>query len=377
MKAPPLRLVALEITRRCVLACRHCRGDSRDEFYSDELSLDEIRRILGGIAGFARPIIIITGGEPLTRPDVFDIASYSSAHGFRTVLATCGHTLDDVTVVKLLESGVSRISVSLDGGSAETHDGFRGVDGAFERALEGIEAARRHGLDFQINSTLTTLNIGELEALHDLAVEIGAVAFHPFLLVPMGRGRGLAEYALTGEEYEKALERIADTASTSPIEIKPTCSPHYARVIRQRASRSRPEEEAAAIDAGNPHVPAADTFRGRFAMTKGCLGGWSFAFVSHVGKVQMCGFLEIEAGDLRAEGYDFRRIWEESDFFREIRDLDSYHGKCGVCEYRRVCGGCRARAYYVNGDYLGEEPDCVYTPRAAERGDGHENHSSE
>jgi len=375
MNAPPLRLVALEITRKCVLACRHCRGDSRNEFYADELSLDEIRRILDGIAGFARPIIIITGGEPLTRPDVFDMASYSSGHGFRTVLATCGHTLDDGTVVKLLESGVSRISVSLDGGSPETHDGFRGVEGAFERALKGIEAARRHGLDFQINSTLTTLNINELGALHDLAVEIGAVAFHPFLLVPMGRGRGLAQYALTGEEYEEALERIADTASASPIEIKPTCSPHYARVIRQKASRFAPEE-APEAGAGNPHAQAADPARGRFAMTKGCLGGWSFAFISHVGKVQMCGFLEIEAGDLRAEGYDFRRIWEESAFFGEIRDIDAYRGKCGVCEYRKVCGGCRARAYYVNGDYLGEEPHCVYTPRAAERGNGHENRFS-
>ena len=165
MNVPPLKLVAFEITRTCKMKCRHCRGDSRDESYTGQLSFDEIRKIFDNIAVFAKPIMIITGGEPLTRPDVFDITAYSTTLGFRTVLATCGHLLNDETVGKLIDTGVQRISVSLDGSSAETHDNFRGVPGAFDGALKGLAVARKHGLDFQINSTITSLNIGELEAL--------------------------------------------------------------------------------------------------------------------------------------------------------------------------------------------------------------------
>ena len=368
MNVPPLRLIAMEITRTCSLACIHCRGDSHNESYPDELSLDEIKIILDNIAEFSQPIIIITGGEPLTRSDVFDITAYSTVLGLRTVLATCGHLLNDETVPKLLNSGVSRISVSLDGASPSTHDSFRGVPGAFEAALRGLKTARQYGLDFQINSTLTTLNIGELEALHDLAVNLGAVGFHPFLLVPMGRGKGLADYALSGEEYETTLVRISKIATHSSIEIKPTCSPHYIRVACQMSEVSSAQAEretASGVQSSSTpvHSPSAggsDSIR--YTITKGCLGGQGFVFISHVGKVQMCGFLEIEAGNLRACGYNLKQIWETSEFFKEIRDIDNYHGKCAVCEYRYACGGCRARAYYTTGDYLAEEPNCIYIP---------------
>lgn len=352
--SPPLRLVAIEVTRRCILKCRHCRGDSLNETYEGELTGDELKRLLDNIASFARPIIIITGGEPLTRDDVFDIAAYSVSRGMRTVLATCGHALDDTTVHRLMDAGISRISVSLDGATAVSHDSFRGMNGAFDAALKGLAAARRNGLEFQINSTLTTLNIGELEALHHLALVLGAVGFHPFLLVPMGRGTGLANYAIPPEEYEAALEWIAGLADQSPIEIKPTCSPHYARVIRQR----KPSGAMNELKTGKPGAPPSH----RHVMTKGCLGGQGFAFVSHTGIVQMCGFLEIPAGDLKANGFDFKDIWDHSAFFNEIRDFDRYHGKCAVCGFNTVCGGCRARAYYMNGDYLGEEPNCLYIP---------------
>ena len=240
-------------------------------------------------------------------------------------------------------------------------------EGAFDAAIRGIETARSHGLDFQINSTLTTLNIGQLEALHDLAVDAGAVGFHPFLLVPMGRGKGLADYALAAEDYERALNRIADIAETSPIEIKPTCSPHYMRVTLQRAEeRKRLEGSGVASDGSGENAPPPETPPSgsgrRHVMTKGCLGGQGFVFVSHVGKVQICGFLEVEAGDLREVDFDLGYIWETSPFLAEIRDVDGYHGKCGVCGFRNVCGGCRARAYALLGDYLAEEPHCVYDP---------------
>jgi len=360
IEAPPLKLIAFEVTRRCTLACRHCRGDSRNEEYDNELTLDEIKRILDNVATFAKPIMIITGGEPLTRPDVFDITAHSTALGFRTVLATCGQRLNDETVPRLIETGVKRISVSLDGASIKTHDNFRGIEGAFESALKGLEFATKHGLDFQINSTLTTLNIGELDAIHKLAVDIGAVAFHPFLLVPMGRGSALSDFALEPQAYEDALVHIAELADKSPLEIKPTCSPHYMRVTLQR-KKDIPESSA---QAQHPHAKHGHGGgHPGHVMSKGCLGGQGFAFISHTGEVQMCGFLEKLAGDLKENGLDFRDVWENSKFFSEIRDLDSYNGKCGYCEYRKVCGGCRARAFYLDNDYLGPEPNCVYEPK--------------
>ncbi len=354
MNAPPLRLIALEVTRTCNLRCKHCRSNSEQTIYPDELSLGEIKKILDNTATFARPIIIVTGGEPLLREDVFEITAYSTQLGFRTVLATCGHYLTEETVTKLINTGVSRISVSLDGASAETHDTFRGVPGAYERTLRGIDNARRLGLEFQVNSTLTVHNIDELEALHDRAVSIGAAGFHPFLLVPMGRGSGLAQSALSPEEYENALMRIARIAERSPLEIKPTCSPHYTRVIRQA------QHDDVIQDAGPSEQPASHPGRG--SASGGCIGGKNFVFVSHTGKVQICGFLELEAGNLRTTGYDLGLIWETSELFSHIRAVDEYHGKCGICEFRSVCGGCRARAYCDSGDFLGEEPNCLYVP---------------
>ncbi|MBN1294387.1 MAG: radical SAM protein [Candidatus Latescibacteria bacterium] len=356
MNVPKLRLVALEITRTCHLSCKHCRGDSHKITYPDELSLSEIKKILDNIASFARPILIITGGEPLTRNDVFDIAAYSSSIGMRTVLATCGQLLTRDTVKKLIDSGVARISLSLDGADVQTHDSFRGVPGAFEAAIKGIGEARAQGLEFQINSTLTTLNIDELDSIHDKAVSLGAVGFHPFLLVPMGRGKALSDCALSPEEYESALYRIAEIANSSPIEIKPTCSPHYSRIVREFKRNI-----VSADKIGNFEIEKNSKHH-RFTMTRGCLGGQGFVFISHRGVVQLCGFLELEAGNLRNNNYDFKSIYEFSDLFSDVRNKGQYQGKCGECEYWAVCGGCRARAYYQHGHHLREEPNCLHIP---------------
>jgi AdoMet-dependent heme synthase len=362
MNVQPLKLAALEITRTCPLSCKHCRGDSRNQEYPDELSFDETRKILDNIESFSNPIIIVTGGEPLTRPDVFDITAYSTSLGLRTVLATCGRLLTRETVKKLIDTGVKRISVSLDGATARSHDNFRGDPGAFEAALRGIGVAREQGLEFQINSTLTTLNIGELDKLYEMTVSLGAVGFHPFLLVPMGRGEGLADFALSPEEYESALLQIAEIAVRSPIEIKPTCSPHYSRVLRQL----KRESSSASSSVGS--LSTSQDYHGRgSAVTSGCLGGQGFVFISHVGKVQMCGFLELEAGNLREANYDLKNIWETSPLFNDIRSRGKYRGKCGICEYWKVCGGCRARAHYLSGDYLEEEPNCIYVPEGTRK----------
>ena len=339
------RLIAWEVTRSCPLACKHCRAAARPTQYPGELTIDEGRRLLENIASFARPTIILTGGEPMLRPDIYDLAGHAHWLGLPVVMAPCGMLIDDEAAARLIASGIECISISLDGATARVHDAFRGVAGAFDGAMRGLEAARRAGLALQINTTVTRLNLAELPAILDLAVRLGAIVFNPFLLVPTGRGKDLASEELSPAEYERTLEWLADQSARDDIKIRVTCAPHFARVLlRRRGKGDRP------------------------LFSKGCLGGKQFAFISHVGKVQICGFLELEAGDLKREDMNFRRIWDESELFLRMRNVDSYGGKCGVCEYRRVCGGCRARAYAMTGDALGPEPFCVYTPSAAGRG---------
>jgi radical SAM protein with 4Fe4S-binding SPASM domain len=224
------------------------------------------------------------------------------------------------------------------------------VPGAFEATLRGVGAAREAGLEFQVNTTITRPNAGDLRRILDLAVSLGAAALHPFLLVPTGRGREICDQVLVSGEYEEVLNRIYELALDSPIPLKPTCAPQYYRIFRQR------EKEAGRKVSPETH--------GLDAMTRGCLGGTGFAFISHVGKVQICGFMEEEAGDLSRSGLDFAGIWEHSQLYREMRDFKEYKGRCGVCEYRRWCGGCRARAFAVSEDYLAEEPYCTHVPSA-------------
>ena len=340
------RLIAWEVTRFCLLSCKHCRGAARSSAYEGELSTDECYRLLDNIASFARPIIILTGGEPMLRPDVYEIASYAHRLELPVVMAPCGVLLSDETTARILECGIHRISVSLDGASAATHDAFRGVSGAFEGCLKGLEAARRAGLDFQINTTVSRHNVAELPAILELTARLGASVFNPFLLVPTGRGKEIADQEISPQQYEETLNWLASEQGRTDIQIRVTCAPHYQRVLRQKGL------------AGGPGRPVAG----------GCMGGKSFAFISHRGKVQICGFLDVECGDVRHEGYDFRKIWDTSEVFRRVRDVDSYHGRCGYCEFRKVCGGCRARAYALTGDYMDEEPYCVYEPRRAGAG---------
>lgn len=353
---PPLRLIAWEVTRSCNLNCRHCRAAAHNGPYQGEFSTEEAERFLANVAGFAKPIIILTGGEPMLRKDIFHLAEYGTQLGLRMVMAPCGMLLTEESCGRLIDSGIQRISLSIDGASAESHDAFRRVDGAFEGVMRGAEAARAAGLQFQINTTVTKMNVEELPAIFDLAVRLGAVSFHPFLLVPTGRGKELADYELPPEEYERVLNWIYEHRESADLTLKPTCAPHYYRILRQR--------ERAAGRKVRPETHGLD------AMTKGCLGGQGFAFVSHIGVVQMCGFLDTPAGDLRENGLDFQKIWEDSPFFAQIRDLNGYGGRCGYCEYRRVCGGCRARAYAMNGDYLAEEPFCVYEPKGRKGSNG-------
>ncbi len=345
---PVPRLVAWETTRRCPLKCKHCRGAARDTDYEGEFSTEEGMRLIDGIAAFSKPILILTGGEPMSRDDIYDLASYGTEKGLRVVMSPCGALINPGTAKKIKESGIQRISISLDGASPVTHDDFRGVPGAFDSAIRGIEYAKDAGIEFQINTTVTRHNLAELEAILELSIKLGAAAFNPFLLVPTGRGKEIADLEISPAEYERTLNWIYEKSLDLPIQFKPTCAPHYYRIFRQR------EEKA-----GREVTPKS---HGLFAMTKGCMGGQGFVFVSYNGIVQPCGFLELECGDVRKQDFDFKKIYRESPQFIELRDPGKYHGKCGVCEYTRYCGGCRARAFAATGDYLSEEPYCVYVP---------------
>ena len=353
------QLIAWEVTRRCTLRCRHCRAAARDQAYEGELTTGQCMRLLDNIASFSKPIIILTGGEPMLRDDIYDIARHGHSLGLRMVIAVCGMLLDDASVARLLDAGVQCVSISLDGPDAASHDGFRQVDGAFDGALNGIDAARRGGLPFQVNTTVTRHNVDQLADIMHLAEQLGAVTFNPFLLVPTGRGKELADQELSPQQYEATLQWLARQQPATGMAVRVTCAPHYQRIIRQRQAKPK--------DAPPTHNAASTHQHARQHRGQGCMGGKSFAFISHVGRVQICGFLEDEAGDLNANDLDFRAIWQDSELFRRIRAVDDYHGKCGWCEYRRVCGGCRARAYAMTGDYLASEPFCIYEPRLTQR----------
>lgn len=347
-----LRLIAWELTKRCNLACKHCRAEAIRGPVENELTTEEIKGILDDVVSFSRPIIILTGGEPLLREDLLEIAAYGRDLGLRMVLATNGTLLDKEWAKALKDAGIKRVSISLDGATARSHDGFRGVKGAFDLSLRGIDALRSVGLDLQINTTVTKSNLDEISAIENLAIKLGAVAYHIFLLVPMGRGKFLRDEVISAEEYERVLTWLAEQRGKTPMQVKATCAPQYYRILRQRAK-----------ERGEKVTP--DTY-GLDAITRGCLGGIGFCFISDKGKVQPCGYLNIECGDVRRD--PLSDIWKNSMVFNRLRDRHRYKGKCGYCLYWHVCGGCRARAYALTGDYLKAEPLCLYQPPRVERG---------
>lgn len=342
-----IRLVAWEITRNCNLNCIHCRASATKGPYTGELSTEACMRLLDQIADTGNPIVILTGGEPLMRPDIFDIAAYGTQKGLRMVMAPNGTMITEETAGKMADSGIQRISVSLDGPSADFHDRMRAVPGAFQGALNGIRYAKAAGIPFQINTTITQLNLKEIPRIQELAVELGAVAHHIFLLVPTGRGKYIIEQEITAGEYEDTLNWFYDQRERTDLQLKATCAPHYYRILRQRA-----KAEGKTVN--------YDTF-GLDAVTRGCLGGTGFCFISHRGIVQPCGFLTINCGDITET--DFKTVWTQSEPFLTLRDFQQLKGKCGKCEYKKVCGGCRARAYEATGDFMAEEPLCSYIPK--------------
>jgi heme b synthase len=351
LKVPEIRLVAWEVTRQCNLSCLHCRASAELGPYPDELSTTEGLLLLEQIRETGQPVVILTGGEPLLRPDIFDLAAHGHSLGLRMVMAVNGTLLNAETAGRLKAAGIQRISISMDGATEESHDFFRQVQGAFQGILQGVEAAQSADLEFQINTTVTRYNLQDLAHIQEKVLNMGAKAHHIFMLVPTGRGRTLNDQTISAEEYEKTLTWLVKRKAEIPLSIKATCAPHYYRILREIAHKEGQEI----------------TFKshGLDAVTRGCLGGVGFCFISHQGFVQPCGYLEVDSGNLRKQ--KFKEIWESSPVFLALRDRSQYSGKCGHCEYFRVCGGCRARAFEATGNYLSEEPLCTYQPKKGQR----------
>lgn len=345
-----LRLVFWESTSLCNLECIHCRRlDVAADLAQQDLTAEQAKGFIDSIADFARPILVFSGGEPLARPDIFEIAAHAKTKGLTTALATNGTLIDHSLALRIAGAGFGRVAISFDGATARTHDGFRGIPGSFERALEGFRQLKSLGMSLQINSTLARHNVAEKQQLYDMAVAMGAAALHIFLLVPVGCGVEISgDNQLPAEEYEEVLNWFYDRSREGRIQTKATCAPHYYRIMRQRAKAEG--------------IKLSVATHGMDAVTRGCLAGSAVCFVSHKGEVFPCGYLPVEAGNVLLQ--PFQEIWEKSQTFAELRDTSNLKGKCGCCEFKNVCEGCRARAYGEVGDFLAEEPYCTYQPRS-------------
>lgn len=375
------RLIFWEVTKGCNLRCIHCRATATELSSPLDLPTAKALEIIGEIANYGNPILVLSGGEPLYRHDIFDLARSASDRGLRVALATNGTMVTKEVAQKILHSGVKRVSISLDGSDAMTHDTFRGIPGAFDAAVRGLRNLKSLGMSVQINMTVARHNVAQVADVLALARNLGADALHTFLLVPVGCGVEIADKQMVPPaQYEEILNWFYDQAQKGDIEMKATCAPHYFRVARQRRAAEHLSAAAAekahigptemavpgatgialhphAARPGHPHGdPAAMN-----AMTKGCLAGTGVCFISHVGEVFPCGYLPVMAGDLKSQS--FKEIWEEAAVFADLRQTDKLEGKCGRCEFRNVCMGCRARAYAATGNYMDEEPFCVYEPR--------------
>ncbi len=328
----PLRLLFWEATSRCNLACKHCR---RLDTADDELTTDEMHAVLASVAGMGRTVIVFSGGEPLLRDDWHKLATYARDLHLPTALATNGTLIDAALARRIADAGFHRVSISLDGADAATHDAFRGVPGCFDAALAGIEHLRAAGQAIQINASIARHNFAYIDELYQQALTLGAQALHLFLLVPVGCGLEIeATHQLTPMEYESVLNSVVRYQKAGGLEIRATCAPHYARVATWE---NHPLQSS-----------------------RGCLAGRSVLFLGHGGEVFPCGYLPIRCGNVRDQS--LAEIWQTSDVPRRFDTMEGLSGKCGRCKYADICAGCRARAYGSTGDPMGPDPACVYQP---------------
>lgn len=341
-----LKWVAFEITPRCNLNCIHCRSASTEGF-PEILSTSQAKKVIDNIFSFCSPVLVLSGGEPLLRKDLYEIISYGTKKGLRMCLATNGTLLNSENCQKLKDSGINLVSLSLDGSTAEIHDDFRKQKGAFDKILGGIEKLKKHGIEFIITSSFTQRNQSDINNTFRLAKNLGAKAWYMFMIVPTGRGKDVLSELITKEDYEDILNWHYELEKNEhEIYLRPTCAPHYYRVFAQRSQQEGRNFKRRSL--------SFSTGGG-----KGCVAAQSIAFINFQGEVMPCSYFPKSGGNILEKS--LKEIWN-SPLFRKLRDFKSYKGKCGRCEYLNICGGCRARAYSLSGDYLDEEPYCDYIP---------------
>ncbi|MEW6698204.1 MAG: putative heme d1 biosynthesis radical SAM protein NirJ2 [Bacillota bacterium] len=326
-------IISWNTTNACNLYCAHCYRDAGVKA-EEELSTEEGKRLLDQIAEAGFKIMIFSGGEPLMRPDIYELVAHARSKGLRPVFGSNGTLITPEVARRLKESGAMGIGISLDSADPAKHDKFRAQEGCWQAALDGMRNCRQAGLPFQIHTTMMDWNFHEAEELTDLAVREGAMAHHFFFLVPTGRAVSIEEESLRAEQYEDLLTRIMEKQKQVDIELKPTCAPQFMRIARQVGVNTR--------------------------FQRGCLAGTSYCIISPKGDVQPCAYLNMPLGNVKETS--FVDIWQNNPVLKELRTLD-YKGGCGTCGFKKLCGGCRARAHFYHGDYMAEEPWCLYHGR--------------
>jgi radical SAM protein len=342
-----------EVTQACDLACVHCRASAQPDRHPMELSTAEGRRLIDQIAALKVPVFVLTGGDPIKRPDLFELIGHAHSAGVRVSLTPSATPLliRDI-VVRLKEAGLARLAVSMDGASTETHDAFRGMSGSFARTLDAVRWANEIGLPVQINTTFSRRNIAEIDAVVALIESLNITLWSVFFLVPTGRGK--LDDLLNANEFEQVFTKIYGLSKTASFDIKTTEAQHYRRFILQQ----RVAERRAGVEMLATQEKAADDI-GR--APRGLNDGKGFVFISHTGEVFPSGFLPMSAGNIRQQ--ELSGLYRESALFRSLRDISNLEGKCGQCEFKEICGGSRARAYALTGNPNAEEPCCSYIPK--------------
>ena len=356
-------IVIWETTQACDLACVHCRACAQPVRSALELSTDEGKRLIDEVSALKAPVFVLTGGDPLKRPDIFELVEYASSHGVRISLTpSATPLLTQEAIHKLKQCGLARLAISLDGPSAEIHDAFRRVSGSYDWTLRAVRWACEIGLPVQVNTTITRHNLQYLDSMIALLEQLDIVLWSVFFLVPTGRGSTID--LISAQEFEQVFDRLYQTSRRVKFDIKSTEAQHYRRFLLQR----RTEEKRKGNGQSRPAIPGTNTADGIGRAPRGINDGKGFVFISHLGEVFPSGFLPVSAGNLRKQS--LAELYRHSPVFVSLRDSKNLRGKCGICEFREVCGGSRARAYALTGDVFAEEPCCVWQPKISIAGIG-------
>jgi radical SAM protein len=351
--------IAWEVTRACAFVCRHCRAEAQPRRHPDELTSEEALRLIDQIKEIGDPILVITGGDPMMRRDLYDILAYAVEKGLRTSLTpTTTRLASAKALARVKDAGVRRVALSIDGPTPESHDAFRGFSGSFEIAKRIAKDIVSVGLSLQINTTVSRYNLELLEEMTQMVADMAAVQWSVFFLVPTGRGK--ADDMISALEHERVFHWLYDLSEQAPFDIKSTAAPAYRRVVIERErDKGRPSVAPGEM----PRTLAGAGYRYQDGLNRPAQGvndGKGFCFVSHTGDVCPSGFLPLPGGNIRQQS--LTDVYRDSSLFRDLRQPDKLKGKCGRCEFRQVCGGSRARAYALTGDYLATDPSCAYDP---------------